>query len=111
MEQCQYANGSVHFWTDAPGRFGCGGCGPSCSGLKGGGGGGGGGAGEGVRLREESITLKELLPIKIAGAVWGPGWRKARITVHCDNVGVLALVNTGYSRVPQIMHILRCLHR
>ena len=40
----------------------------------------------------------------------GPGvWRKARITVHCDNLGVVALVNSGYSRVPQIMHILRCL--
>ena len=99
---------AVHCWTDASGQFGCGGWVPVT---------GAwfqlqwppGGAGEGVRLREESIALKELLPIVIAGAVWGPGWRKARITVHCDNLGVVALVNSGYSRVPQIMHILRCL--
>ncbi len=29
--------------------------------------------------------------------------------VHCDNLGVVAVVNSGYSRVPQIMHLLRCL--
>ena len=30
-------------------------------------------------------------------------------TVYCDNLGVVQLVNSGYSRVPQIMHLLRCL--
>lgn len=31
------------------------------------------------------------------------------MTVHCDNLGKVALVNSGYSKVPQIMHLLRCL--
>ena len=29
--------------------------------------------------------------------------------VHCDNTGAVAAVNSGYSRVPGIMHLLRCL--
>jgi hypothetical protein len=39
----------------------------------------------------------------------GPSWGKTNVTVHCDNMGVVALVNSGYSRVPQIMHLLQCL--
>lgn len=99
---------SVHVWTDASGHFGCGAL-VTCmqawfqlrwpqEGVTG-----------GMKLREESIALKELLPVVIAGAVWGPTWCKANVTVHCDNMGVVALVNSGYSRVPQIMHLPRCL--
>ena len=35
--------------------------------------------------------------------------RELARNVHCDNLGVVALVNAGYSKVPQIMHIIRCL--
>ena len=31
------------------------------------------------------------------------------MTVHCDNTAAMAVVNSGYSRVPEIMHLLRCL--
>lgn len=31
------------------------------------------------------------------------------MVVHCDNMGAVAVVNSGYSKVPQIMHLLRCL--
>ena len=31
------------------------------------------------------------------------------VTAHCDNEGAVAVVNSGYSRVPRIMHLLRCL--
>ncbi len=60
-------------------------------------------------LREESITLKELLPVVLACAVWGDLWRAKFVHVHCDNLGVVAVVNSGYSRVSLIMHLLRCL--
>lgn len=99
---------SHHVWTDASGRFRCGGVCPALqawlqlqwpepSSL---------GA---VQLREESILLQELLPIVLACAVWGPNWQGSRVVVHCNNTGALAVVNTGYSKVPQIMHLLRCL--
>jgi hypothetical protein len=45
----------------------------------------------GIHLREESITLKELLQIVMACAVWGKEW-----AVPGDvNLGVVALVNSG----------------
>lgn len=99
----------IHVWTDASGSYGCGALVPHS------------GdwlqlqwpqsyARDGVRLREESITLKELLPIVIAGAIWGERWRRsAHVVMHCDNMGAVALVNSGYSRVPEMMHLLRCL--
>ena len=31
------------------------------------------------------------------------------MTVSCDNTGAVAAVNLGYSRSPQLMHLLRCL--
>ncbi len=62
-----------------------------------------------MRLRDESIALKELLPIVLACALWGGKWRNQRVNVHCDNLGVVALVNSGASRVPELMHLLRCL--
>ena len=62
-----------------------------------------------LRLLQESITFKELVPIVVACAVWGPLWATKPVTVHCDNEGTAAAVNSGYSRVSQIMHMLRCL--
>ena len=29
--------------------------------------------------------------------------------VHCDNNGTVAVVNSGYSKVAAVMHLLRCL--
>ena len=98
----------VHVWTDASGAFGCGAFVPASqdwfqfkwpdSYLA-----------EGVQLKEESIALKELLPIVMSCAIWGRDWASRTATMHCDNLGVVSLVNSGYSRVPQIMHLLRCL--
>lgn len=102
------ARRSVHIWTDASGHFGCGAYAPA--------------TGEWIQaqwphtyaerelqLRDESIALKELLPIVLACGVWGSEWSNQTVVVHCDNMSVVALVNSGYSRVPSIMHILRCL--
>ena len=46
-----------------------------------------------LQLDEENITLKELLPIILACAVWGKSLNSASATVHCDNLGTVALVN------------------
>ena len=99
---------SIHIWTDASGSFGCGAWEPLSkhwikmewpneAGHR------------WLQLDDESITLKELLPIILACAVWGKSLKNARVTVHCDNLGTVALVNSGYSKVPQMMHLLRCL--
>ena len=31
------------------------------------------------------------------------------MVVHSDNLGAVAVVNSGYSKVPKVMHLLRCL--
>ena len=59
--------------------------------------------------QQEAITQKELLPIVLAAAVWGPVWQDLAIKVHCDNQAVVAVVNSGYCRETQVMHLLRCL--
>ena len=97
-----------HVWSDASGSFGCGAVCPSMSrwlqlqwpksSMAG-----------NIDLQGESITLKELVPIVLACSVWGADWQNASVTVHCDNLGTVAIVNSGYSRVPEIMHLVRCL--
>ena len=32
------------------------------------------------------------------------------MTVYCDNTAAVAVVNSGYGQVPEIMHLLRCMH-
>ena len=58
---------------------------------------------------EQNITVKELLPIVIAAALWGPGWVGKTVRAQCDNAAVVAIVNSGSSREPEAMHLLRCL--
>ena len=68
---------SLEFWTDASGSFGCGAVCPALSrwiqlqwirGM------------EEMRVAEgDSITWMELLPIVLAGMVWGQAWRGQRI--------------------------------
>ena len=62
-----------------------------------------------VHFQEESILLQELLPIILACATWGPSWQGSMMVVHSDNLGAIAVVNSGYSKVPKVMHLLRCL--
>ena len=58
---------------------------------------------------DQSILWKELVPIVIACAVWARYRWGHTITVHCDNMGAVTVVNSGYSRESPIMHWLRCL--
>ena len=39
----------------------------------------------------------------------GQAGQVAQVVVHCDNTGAVAVVNSGYSRVPAIMDLLHCL--
>ena len=40
---------------------------------------------------------------------WGLQWRGSLVVIHCDNMGAVAVMNTGSSKVPHIMYLLRCL--
>ena len=103
LEQQGHQISTIHFATDASGHFGCGALWDSAwfqlqwpqSYQE-----------HDLQLKEQSITFKEIVPIVLACAVWGPAWANKSVTVHCDNEGAVAVVNSGYSWVAQIMHML-----
>ena len=56
------------------------------------------------------VTIKELLPIIVASAIWGQGWRRSHILFQCDNAAVVDIVNSGKSKHPLAMHYTRLLY-
>ena len=59
---------------------------------------------------ELNITIKELLPIVLGCAVWGPQWRRKLVLNLCDNMAVVQVCKSHKSKEPVVMHLLRCLH-
>ena len=41
------------------------------------------------------ITVKELLPIVMAGFLWGKQWAGQHIMANCDNTAVVAIIKSG----------------
>ena len=60
-------------------------------------------------LKAMSITWRELYAIVKAIATWGSEFRNKRILIHCDNAAVVYFVNSGTSRDPHIMKLVRSL--
>jgi hypothetical protein len=58
----------------------------------------------------KSIAAKELVPIVLACAVWGPVWKDKQVLVKCDNMSVVQVVAALTSRDPLLMHLLRLLY-
>ena len=92
---------SVEIWSDASGGWGCGAW-WRCNWFQ-------------VQWKDwpafsrASIAAKELLPVIVAVAVWGPQWVGSSVLCHCDNEGVVAVVKGGYCKDPTLAHMLRCL--
>ena len=57
-----------------------------------------------------NITIKELLPIVIATCIWGDRWEGKSVRCRCDNEAVVHIINSGTSRDPTVMNLMRCLH-
>lgn len=56
-----------------------------------------------------SIAFLELVPIIVAGMVWGKLWKGSYVCCRCDNQAVVAIIHSRYSRDDKLMHLLRCL--
>ena len=61
------------------------------------------------KAQQWHIAPKELLPVLLACAVWGEEWSGKLIQCHCDNMAVVEVINCGYSKDRELMHLLRCL--
>ena len=53
--------------------------------------------------------VKELDPILISCAIWGPLLARKSVLFKCDNTGVVAVIRKGSAREPLVMHLLRTL--
>ena len=58
---------------------------------------------------DSHITVKELVPIVIAAAIWGKHWAGCTVLANCDNAAVVAIINQGSSKNQECMHLMRCL--
>ena len=58
-----------------------------------------------------SITFLELVPVVVAAHVWGQSWVRSRVQFLSDNAAVVAILNKGSSKFPDVMHLLRILTR
>ena len=61
------------------------------------------------RLPKAHISVKELVPIVIAVAIWGHKWVGKTILVRSDNTATVAAVNSHTSQHEDTAHMLRCL--
>ena len=48
-------------------------------------------------LQHMHITIKELIPIVLAAAIWGREWTGLTVQARCDNAAVVAALNQDYS--------------
>lgn len=55
------------------------------------------------------IMSKELLPIVLSCAVWGPLLARHKVLFQCDNSSVIAALHKGSAKDTTVMHLLRCL--
>ena len=56
-----------------------------------------------------NIMAKEMVPIVVSCAVWGPLLQHKSVEFHCDNLGLVAAINKGSSKDETVMHLIRCL--
>ena len=55
------------------------------------------------------IAAKELIPIVLAGIIWGRDWKGRKVRVRCDNMAVVSALNRRYCQDNNLMQLLRCL--
>ena len=55
------------------------------------------------------ISVKELVPVVVAAALWGEKWRQRHVCIHSDNMAVVSVIKSGTTSSQQSMHLLRCL--
>ena len=91
---------TIHIFSDASGSFGCGAFNiqsglfqvmwpPSWSSVE--------------------ISVKELVPVVLAAAVWGSTWSGHHVLFHVENMAVVAVLQKKASKDSLLTHLIRCL--
>ena len=53
--------------------------------------------------------MKELIPVVLAAAIWGAKWEHSHVWACSDNSAVVAIINGGYSKNADVMHLYEVL--
>jgi hypothetical protein len=56
---------------------------------------------------EMPMAFRELYPIVVAAVLWSKYWIQNRIVFYCDNESTVHIINKGWSRVQDIMKLMR----
>ena len=59
--------------------------------------------------KTHAIAFLELVPIILAGILWGKVWANCQVRALCDNQAVVDVIQARYCRDDNLMHLLRCL--
>lgn len=54
------------------------------------------------------ISVKELVPVVIAAALWGKHWTSKHVCFHSDNMAVVAILASRTAKTQLLVHLLRC---
>ena len=57
----------------------------------------------------ENIITKELVPIFVSCAIWGPILARKQTELQCNNQSLVSVINRGSAKDSTVMHLLRCL--
>ncbi len=57
--------------------------------------------------KDPSICWLELFAVTVAVGLWSESFRNMRIELDCDNQSVVCIVNSGTSRCPKCMELVR----
>jgi len=61
------------------------------------------------RRTNDSIALRELIPVVISCLTWASAFRSRTVILHCDNQSVVEIINARRSRVVVLNRLLRTL--
>ena len=56
-----------------------------------------------------ATMAKELVPIVLSCAVWGPQMLRTSVSFQCDNTDVVAAIKKGSAKEDRVMQLLRTL--
>ena len=87
-----------HIHTDASGSWGCGALFQHCFQLP-----------WDNSWLNTNIMAKELLPIILSTAIWGPKLQKSQVCYHCNDSSVVDALSKSSARDTVVMQLLRCL--
>ena len=92
---------TAHIYTDASGSFGCGGVLVSSLWFH---------FPWPASWAEVDISVKELVPLVAAAALWGRLWHRTRVCFHSDNMAVVAMLQNRSARGEKARHLMRCFY-